>query len=361
MSIAKIKDGYLEIVRIRVNGKIVERRARAKTKEALKAEIERVKAEIRGQTTPEGSLINSESVRTFGEIIDFYTTRNGFASMEAIFQKLKTDLGHISLSEIAEKFDRYVLILKSTPSRTGKKRAPSTINRYVACAKIACQFACKRIYKSITGLTENPLSDFEYEAEEGRDRVLSEEEKLRIFNAMEKLDSYLYWAFYFSLKNPIRRDDLRNLKRENLDMFKPWIHHYPSKTRKRKPREAVLPFLDESLMEYFKRLPGDCEYLFPQLNKDGTWNKIGDFRTHWETVLKHANVKDFHWHDLKHCAITWMLDSGYSERDIKNLGIQYDNKMIDKYYNRDASKVLKKWQNTGICEGSVKELSKEVV
>ena len=40
------------------------------------------------------------------------------------------------------------------------------------------------------------------------------------------------------------------------------------------------------------------------------------------------------------------MDSGYSERDIKNLGIQYDSVMIDRYYHNDANKVLQKWQKS---------------
>jgi integrase len=357
MNFIKTKNGYKSIVRIKgPEGRIVERRAYARTRELLKAEIERVKAEIR--QTPASSLKVNREISTFGDIIDFYTERNGYVGMETLFLKLKRDLGSIQISEISEKFDQYILILKKEPSRTGKPRTPATINRYIACAKIACQFACKRSYKKVTGLEENPLADFEYSAEEGRDRVLSEEEKQRIFTALMKLESYLYWAFYFSLKNPIRKDDLINLTRDNLDEFKPWVHHYPSKTRKRKPREAVLPFLDEQLMQYFKSLPAECPYLFPKINKDGSWSKLPDFRKHWETVLREAKVQDFRWHDLKHCAITWILDNGYSERDIKNLGIQYDSKMIDRYYNRDATKVLLKWQNKGKLkadEGTMKE------
>lgn|GEM_PF-2827943 len=52
-----------------------------------------------------------------------------------------------------------------------------------------------------------------------------------------------------------------------------------------------------------------------------------------------------YWHDLKRCAITWILDNGYSDRDLINLGIQYTPSMIDRYYKHDSNKVLMKWQN----------------
>ncbi len=50
------------------------------------------------------------------------------------------------------------------------------------------------------------------------------------------------------------------------------------------------------------------------------------------------------WHDLKHCSITWMLDNGFSELDLKNLGIQYNAQMIARYYHRDADKARGTWE-----------------
>ena len=34
-----------------------------------------------------------------------------------------------------------------------------------------------------------------------------------------------------------------------------------------------------------------------------------------------------------------MLDTGYTERDLRNLGIQYSPAMINRYYHTDAGKV----------------------
>jgi integrase len=71
---------------------------------------------------------------------------------------------------------------------------------------------------------------------------------------------------------------------------------------------------------------------------------LSDFKNHWHAVLREAGITGFTWHDLKHCAITWMLDNGYSERDLKNLGIQYSRSLIDRYYHHDAVKVVVKWR-----------------
>ena len=105
-------------------------------------------------------------------------------------------------------------------------------------AKTALSFCIKR------GLIDgqNPLSGFSKLPEEGRDRILLPEEEGRLIGTLERNRSYLLWPVKFSLRNPIRKGDLIELTRENLDCFRPWIHFYASKTRKRKNRKTILPF-----------------------------------------------------------------------------------------------------------------------
>ena len=39
-----------------------------------------------------------------------------------------------------------------------------------------------------------------------------------------------------------------------------------------------------------------------------------------------------------------MLDNGFSEIEIKNLGIEYTSQMIARYYHKDAQKAINKWR-----------------
>lgn len=355
-------DKWRITARVRLNGKIRQLQETITcNKEEAKLRHEQLKADLRNPARQSCSLTNTTEIilRTFGDTIDFYVQRKGSGGMAAIFGVLKRELGPVPLSDIGSKFDAFLEWLKATnATNTGRKRMPSTINRYIACAKIVFGFALKM--RKVTGIKENPLSGFQTEPEEGRDRIWNGDEREAMFKIMQenKRLAHLYWAVYFCEHNPIRRGDLFRLTRDNLDMFKPWVHFYPSKTRKRKPRETCLPFLDEALLAYFKELPADCPYLFPRIyrNRAGAivrWKPMGDIRSAWEAICLKAKAADFHFHDLKHCAITWMLDSGFSELDLRNLGIQYDGKMIARYYHRDASKVADKWKAMQ-CESIVK-------
>jgi len=66
-------------------------------------------------------------------------------------------------------------------------------------------------------------------------------------------------------------------------------------------------------------------------------------------MLREARINDFHWHDLKHCAITYMVDAGYTILDLKNLGIQFSEEMVERYYNFSAKKVIGKYRSLNLA------------
>jgi integrase len=344
MSISKIGGNKYQVrVRRVIGGKVCNRSAIVTGLEidAKEVEVRLIRELIEAEKTRNSSL----KIETFSQALKYYQQHTD-ASMnrdKPYFDRLNRDLGAVKISRLQDRFSDYWQLLKTERGqRTGNILKPGTRNKILILSKVVLNFCVKR------GLIErNPLVCFQKVTEESRDRVLTEDEQRRILSVMRRRNSYLYWAFLFSLKNPIRRGDLFSLQRENLDRFKPWIHFKASKTRKRKNRETCLPFLDETLLEYFDTLPGDCPFLFPRIDDRGNWHQLRDPKKHWGKILTEAGIVDFHWHDLKHCAITWMLDNGYTERDIKNLGIQYTPSMIDRYYHHDAEKVLFKWRNKG--------------
>jgi integrase len=329
---------WLVRVRTRREGKIL---CRKNVVCGSRQEAQKVETALFGELAEGGKEKSSLTIRNFGEALAYFRQHSDadFRKVDTYLNRLVRDLGPVSLSRLTERFSEYWKLLREERAvRSGKALSPITRNHLLALGKTALNFCLKR------GLIErNPLACFEKVPEQGRDRVLSDEESGRLLAIMKRRGSYLYWPLYFSLKNPIRVGDLRCLTRENLDWFKPWIHFYPSKTRARKQRETCLPFIDEPLLKYLKTVP-DGGRLFPRIDKNGGRYPLGDFKNHWKSILAEAGINDFRWHDLKHCAITWILDGGYTERDLKNLGIQYAPAMIDRYYHADASKVLSKWK-----------------
>lgn len=375
MSIKYLDAGkWFVFVRARIAGRIVGKKLTIEgTKtEARQAEISLIK-DFESQRKA-GQAQRSLKLQTFGDVLKFWQERTEakLKTLQHEIDRLIEDLGNIRHSEILEAFSDFMHGLKSERAREregvaerlmnqrrvlagkepikreiGEILKPSTRNHYVVVAKTAYNFAIGS--GKLKEMRESPLKNWKKETEEPRDRVWTEEERKVIFAVLEKRKSHLLMAVYFCAMNPIRRGDLINLTRANFsfNQFNPlasFVHFLPSKTRKKKRIEACLPCLDQRLVDYFNAMPADCPLLFPRFDADGRWHSLGDFKREWHAVLKEAGVKGLTWHDLKHCAITWMLDAGFKELDLRNLGIQYSPAMIERYYHNDAQKAMNTWQ-----------------
>jgi len=149
-----------------------------------------LKKELQETAEKTGSL--TATVNTFADIIDYYLERkqsflSQFEKIKYIFDNLRKDLGGVPIADLADKFDRYMrLIRRDNSHRYGRPLSDSTYNRYIGYAKIVCNFAVK--YELIE---RNPLNRFTKIKEVGRDRILSEEEKLRLINTLAKVAPHL--------------------------------------------------------------------------------------------------------------------------------------------------------------------------
>lgn len=271
----------------------------------------------------------------------------GNASMHCHFKGVIRLAGQTLPEDFKDSYFNTIKILRETPiAQTGKLRSESTINRYKATFRMIFRHAV------MEGVAKPDMVRIIYKLnpEDSRDRVWTPEEKNRIFKVMEDMHSWLYWAVYFASINPIRASDLfgnakdgnPGLRRENWNPDENWIQFFASKTRRIKNRFTYLKQIDEKLRQYFSSLPQDCDFLFPKVTENGTLSPINQlnqgYRNEWERICEKADIKDFHFHDLKHCAITFLLDNGYTREHLKDCGIQYTDEMIDRYYHFNAGK-----------------------
>jgi integrase len=364
MSISnKGQSKWLVRVRTRINGQMISRKRlvsgpRTAAREA-EHELEKELQRVRENIPASGSL----KLRTCGEVLTYWTerTESKLDSVRCLIDRMKRDLGNVRIEEIKDRFGDFLDALRTEKSEsTGRTLTPATRNRYLVYAKTAFSFAVKR-----GKLRENPLKGFDREHEQARDRVWTEQEQEAIFKALEARESHLYWPVYFMSMNPIRKGDLIRLTREHLNLFKPEVHFIPQKTGKRKPKEAHLICIDDRLLNYFKALPAGCPYLFPRKEGDSYFS-LGDYKNEWKAVLRDAaeilreakmenadEVMTLHTHDLKHCAISFMMDKGFRELDLRNLGIQYSADMVRRYYHEDSDKALETWQRIKESKGVV--------
>jgi integrase len=348
MGIERLREGAFKInVRIRKAGRIIHRQTTLTgTREQAKAEFERMKAEIRGTS--------ERSLKTFADALTFYIERHEIGKSKPLFDRLQADLGAVEVKDLADRFDCFLQLLKrSTAQRTGKPISSATINRYLAWSKAVCNFAV------LHGLMkENPLRRFQRMRETPRDRILTADEQGRLLMALERVAPHLLPAVNFALRIPCRTNEIVNMKREHLNLFRNTITVPGALTKNGEPCTKMIP---PDMLEYFHQLPKETDFLFHRRDADGRYHGLGDFKKSWHHALKEAGIQDFVFHSLRHCAVTSLRNAGTPDQAIHMLaGWKNGDHMMRTYYGFREEKLLNLVRFPGQCEQGVNTIRQKV-
>jgi integrase len=272
----------------------------------------------------------------FGKCVELYLSERGYGGFnKACYDRAKKELGRLypDKQSFAAEYSRYAAHLEASDL------AINTANNYKIVVRSICNFA---YLTSRAGRTT--VRDWRVQKGNERNRVLSQGEELSLINYLTEIDSHILEAVKFSLKNPIRKSDLFNLKRKNLQMDgSRWVIKFQAQKTRKKVRITILPNIDLNFVRYAHSLPPDCPWLFPMLIEKGgivTWRKIDSPRRHFNYVLSKCEIYDFNWHDLKHCAETYMLRQGFNYEMLQKLGIQTSPKTQHIYDNRNQLTII---------------------
>lgn len=154
----------------------------------------------------------------------------------------------------------------------------------------------------------------------GRVRFLSDEEREALLQACrDSSNPWLYLAVVVALSTGMRNGELMSLSWKDVDLKAGRIVLHETKNGERRVVPLAGPALS-LLKEHAKVRRLDTDLLFPANKKqeDGTIRPI-DLRTPWETALKRAGITDFHWHDLRHTAASYLAMNGASLAEIAEI------------------------------------------
>jgi integrase len=244
------------------------------------------------------------TLTTFKNIIDYYLERNSIDSAsKTYFDKLKNDIGNVEVSELRDKFDLYLLLLRKTKVKnTDRFFSNNTVNRYIAWAKAAVNCAVRAGV-----IDKNPLQHFQKLPTRPRDRMLTEKEKKNLLGAVKAEAPHLYPITLFSLLVPSRKGELVTLKRTDFDMVNNCVIIPAERTKMKRPCIKPVP---DCLVEYMRSVPVESEYLFYRRDWRGRCLPLGDFRGSWKKCLKIADIQNYRFHDQRRVAYTDLLLAG---------------------------------------------------
>lgn len=208
-----------------------------------------------------------------------------------------------------------------------KKRSGVTANRFLAALSTACSYGVKEL----GWLERNPVERVSKTKEnKGRVRFLDDAELPRFLTACRKHPD-LYLAVLLSLTTGGRQSEVMGLRWGQIDLKSGRATLYAGTTKNDDAR--VLSLVGEAftlLQERAKVRSLTDDRIFPATAKAKKISFI-TLRTPFLAAMKEADIKDFHWHDLRHTCASYLMMNGVSSLEISKVLGHRTMAMVSRY------------------------------
>lgn len=230
--------------------------------------------------------------------LDYWRGTFGPDRLDAITpQRIKKESDRL-LSEATVRMDR--------TTGTPKKRTGATVNRYLAALSSCLSYGVKEM----GWIERNPMEKVRRPAEsKGRVRFLSDDERSALLDACRP-HADLYLAVVLSLTTGARQAEIMGLRWPQIDFARQVISLSETKNGDRR----ALPLVGEAftlLKERSKVRSLKDNRIFPPTERAKKSDSL-NLRDAWAKALKSAGIENFHWHDLRHTAASYLAMSGVS-------------------------------------------------
>ena len=199
-----------------------------------------------------------------------------------------------------------------------KKRGPvrmrsnGTIVRYLATLSVVYSVACREW----AWVNDNPLRKVRKPPEpRGRVRFLSDDERSRLLNAcLSSFNRLLYPAVVIALATGARSSEIMNLTWDLIDLERGRAILEDTKNGDRRALHLTAHALDTVKKLSEGRKEGEC-LLFP----GAAPGHPVELRKAWADAKERAGIQNFRFHDLRHCAASYLAMNGATLAEIAEI------------------------------------------
>jgi integrase len=226
----------------------------------------------------------------------------------------QAQIGDVLLSDLTPSLiseQRDLLSEKVTNRKTIISNA--RVNRYMATLSTTITTAVKEW----EWMEDNPLRKVSKLKEpRGRVRYLSDEERERLLTACrESHNPNLYLTVILAMSTGGRQAEIWGLRWKCVDLKNGFITF--EETKNDEPRSVPLTGHALELMMERSKVPRvDTDLVF---HSRVDRHKHFDFRRPFQMALKAAQIEDFRWHDLRHCAASYLVMAGVDMRTVAEI------------------------------------------
>ena len=199
----------------------------------------------------------------------------------------------------------------------------TSLNRDLACLKTLVRRALLN-----RQIDRNPVEGVKLFKEISRSRTLTQEEYQRLLDCCPPhFRSIVLLAYYTGM----RKGEIFGLTWERVDFQNGVIILEAENTKTQEKREIPL---DESLKDILRKVPRTlgCHYVFNHRGK-----KLHHARTGFRNACLKSGLDGFHFHDLRHCAITNMRKAGVPDTVIMSISGHKTNAVFRRYDKIDRT------------------------
>lgn len=184
------------------------------------------------------------------------------------------------------------------------------------------------------GLVYNPVSSIRRpKPHPGRDRRLAPEEEEKLFGLIAQHGNpMLGWIAGIALETTMREGEVAKLRTSQVDVDRRIVSL--GKTKNKDPRTVPL---NKPATELFRKAlnhpkrPADTDLIFfGEPGKDGK-RRPYQFLSIWRNIKIAAGIPDVRFHDLRHEAISRLVESGFSDQEVASISGHRSMQMLKRY------------------------------
>lgn len=221
---------------------------------------------------------------------------------------------------------------KNTP------RAGATVVRYLASLSGCLAYAVRELQ----WIERNPIERVTKPKESpGRVRYLSDDERAVLLKACkESSNPDLYTAVVLSLTTGGRQAEIMGLRWNQIDFKTRAITLRQGETKNDEARTLPLVGQAFNLLQtraQVRKLHDDR--VFPTTERAKKADML-NLRHPWTMALKAAEIEDFHWHDLRHTAASYLAMNGVSPLEISKILGHKTMAMVSRYSHVSPDRVV---------------------
>lgn len=195
------------------------------------------------------------------------------------------------------------------------------------------------------GLSHNPVSAIRKPSPgKGRDRRLNTDEERRLLSAVEQHSNpMLSWVVQIAIETGMRQSEILNLRVPDVDLRSRVVRLSDTKNDSARtvPLTASATATLTKAIANPLRPQGTDLVFFGEAGKDGV-RRPYQFAKIWSDIKADLGIVDLHFHDLRHEAVSRLVEGGLSDQEVAAISGHKSMQMLRRYTHLRAEDLVAK-------------------